>query len=184
MGDTKEPKPVQLFCGVIYAPRAPLVEIKSGLEKSYGQIDFESAVFDFDFTDYYSLEMGEGLKKIFYAFEKLIPPHEISDVKLKTNEMENRFRGSGEAGQAGGGRLVNLDPGYVTLAKMVLATTKDFYHRISLPNGIFAEVTLNYRKRTFSQNPWTYPDYTTPEYMGFFNELRARYKSKIESAPD
>jgi len=180
MGELKYPKPVQLFCGVIFTARAPLGEIKSTLEASFGPIEFESAVFSFDFTDYYKAEMGGELKKILYAFEKLIPPCDIVDVKLRTNEIESGYMAAVMGAGGGSGRLVNLDPGYVDLPKMVLASTKDFFHRIYLRDGIYAEVTLNYKKPSFTPFPWTYPDYKTAEYIGFFNELRARYKMKLE----
>jgi hypothetical protein len=178
MGDVKIPQRVQFFCGVIFAPDAPIVEIRRELEVEFGPIDFESPVFGFNFTDYYREEMGGELRKIFYAFEKLVLPDAIVEAKLKTNAMERRYASPEDAGE---GRIANLDPGYVTLAKMILATTKDFAHRIYLRDGIFAEITLTYKKNGFTDYPWTYPDYKTIEYISFFNELRARYKKKIES---
>jgi len=179
MGEIKEPKPVQLFCGVIFAPQAPLSGIKNALESAFGPVDFESAVFPFDFTDYYCGEMGAGLKRIFYAFDKLISPSAIVEAKIKTNEIESEYFDASQRGGEGG-RTVNLDPGYVGLPKMILATTKDFFHRIYLRDGIYAEVTLNYKKPGFAPYPWTYLDFRTPEYLGYFNELRTRYKKKIE----
>ncbi len=174
MGETKNTSPVQLFCGIIFAPQTPLEEIRAGLQASLGAIDFESSVFPFNFTDYYKPEMGGGLKRIFFAFDRLVPPDDIVYIKNKTNELEKQYIRHGARG-----RTVNLDPGYITLAKMVLATTKDYNHRIYLRDGIFAEITLNFKKPSFEPYPWTYPDYQTPEYIDFFNTLRERYKRKL-----
>ena len=178
MGEVRTPQRVQFFCGVIYAPQAPVAKIRSELESLFGPIEFESPVFNFDFTDYYREEMGSELEKIFFAFENLLLPDEIVEAKIKTNEIESRYALFDNIGE---GRIANLDPGYVTLAKMVLATTKDFAHRIYLRDGIFAEITLTFKKHGFTDFPWTYPDYKTNEYLSFFNELRARYKNKLEN---
>jgi len=174
MGEIKKTSPVQLFCGLIFAPRTPLEDIKSKLKNSFGAIDYESDVISFNFTDYYTPEMGDRLNRVFYAFENLIQPDEIAAIKIKTNEMEKLY-----LHEDAKGRRANIDPGYITLAKMVLATTKDYNHRIYLRDGVFAETTLNFRKPTFEPYPWTYPDYKTPEYIVFFNKLRELYKKKL-----
>jgi hypothetical protein len=177
MGATGNPRAVQMFCGIIFASAAPLGSVRSGLEAAFGPIDFESDIFDFNFTDYYEHEMGAGLRKVFFAFEELIPPDFIVDVKIGTNEIEKKH-----ATMAAGvsNRTVNLDPGYMTQAKMVLATTKDFFHRVYISRGIYAEVTLQYKKPSFEPLPWTYPDYKTPEYINFLNRLRKRYCEKLK----
>lgn len=175
MGEIGTPKPVQLFCGAIYNPAAPLDNVKADLEAGFGPADFVSPQFDFDKTSYYEEEMGAGLRKIFVAFEKLIPPEKIVDVKLATNGIEEKYHDG-----AGGGRLVNLDPGYLALAKMALATTKDNFHRLYLGRGIFAEVTLKFENGSFHPLPWTYPDYCSDGYIDYFNQLRDSYKQKLK----
>ncbi len=176
MGEVGRPEPVQLFCGVIFSRAAPVDDVKAGLEKEFGTIDFTSGVFDFNETDYYEKEMGPGLRKIFFSFETLISPGTIADIKLVTNRIEHEY----PRNEDGSGRLVNLDPGYLSLAKMTLATTKDNFHRIYLGKGIFAEVTLKFEKKKFRPLPWTYPDYRTEEYIEYFNELRSLYREKLK----
>jgi len=178
MGRTSSPEKVQLFCGAIYSPQADMERAKADLEAAFGPIFFSSEVFDFNFTEYYFGEMGAGLKKIFFAFENLIEQDFISEAKLTANEIEERHsKLSGDG--ASHLRTVNLDPGYLSSAKVVLPTTKDNCHRIYLKDGIYAEITLSYTKPAFKPLSWTYPDYATPEYISFFNELRARYRNKL-----
>ncbi len=110
--------------------------------------------------------MGPGLQRQFISFKKPISPLELVRIKLWCNAVEQRRFSSG------GKRCVNIDPGYLTLSKLVLATTKDHQHRLYLGKGIFAEVTLRFRDKTFMKWEWTYPDYCTPEYIAIFNHIR------------
>ncbi|NOZ23041.1 MAG: DUF4416 family protein [Planctomycetes bacterium] len=172
MAKACEPKPVKCFCGML-AGDVSLFDVAAGrLAEQYGEIDAESETFDFDFTDYYKEEMGPGLKKKFVSFRDLIDPIDLVEIKLATNDLESEI-----AGQAGGSvaRPINLDPGYLTLSKLVLATAKDYSHRLYLGRGIYAEVTLRYQGGRFVDWPWTYPDYKTPEYQAFFKRLRGIY---------
>ncbi len=175
MGSIRCPEKVLLFCGVIYAPEIDIGEVRADLADAFGPVMSQSDVFAFDMTDYYEGEMGAGLLKIFFAFEENISPEEIVDVKLRTNGMEQKYYGAGETY-----RRVNLDPGYVALSKMVLATTKDYRHRIYIGRGIFAEVTLNFVKKTFTELPWTYPDFRTQGYIDYFNGLRETYARSVK----
>ncbi|HOO55866.1 MAG TPA: DUF4416 family protein [bacterium] len=179
MGIVKNPDRVQLFCGVINTPDTNIDEVGAVLAEEFGEIDMRSDVLDFDFTDFYEGEMGAGLKRVFFAFEKLIDPSEITSIKLKTNELELKFA---EIVDDKVMRKVNLDPGYLTPAKMLLATTKDYFHRVYIGDGIYAEVTLVYRRPSFAPFEWTYPDYKTEEYIDFFNKLRIRYRNKLRFA--
>lgn len=143
------------------------------LTKRFGKIDFESAVLDFGHTKYYREEMGEGLKRRFISFSRLIRPSRLAAIKLLTNKIEQKMC----AGRPG--RVINIDPGCLGLAKLVLATTKDHSHRIYLSKGIYAEVTLFYRDKSFRPCEWTYPDYRTQEYADIFNEIRAIYAKQL-----
>jgi hypothetical protein len=137
----------------------------------FGNIDAVSEVVTFDQTDYYQEEMGPHLLRKFVAFDRLINPKDLVTAKLFTNELEERM--SEQEGSER--RVVNLDPGYVSLAKLVLASTKDYSHRIYMGDGIFAEVTLHYANKRFNAWPWTYPDYKTEAYRLFFESLRKKY---------
>ncbi|MDD5692711.1 MAG: DUF4416 family protein [Candidatus Omnitrophica bacterium] len=168
MGKTRKYNPVKLVIGFIYKDEAVFVKAENKLKKRFGAIDLCSPALDFNYTDYYETEMGRGLKRRFVSFRRLIRPEELYRVKLYTNRLECRFLSAGC-------RPINIDPGYVDMAKLVLASTKDYAHRIYLRKGILAEVTLSYRENSFSPNDWTYPDYRSPEYIAIFNQIRKLY---------
>jgi hypothetical protein len=159
---------VKLITGLIYKDEAIFVKTKNKLERRFGKIDFESRQIDFNYTDYYEAEMGKDLKRRFISFVKLIPIHDLYRIKLFTNRLESKL-------SVAKNRTINIDPGYIDSAKLVLASTKDYAHRIYLRKGIFAEITLSYRHNSFSRNEWTYPDYCTKEYIDIFNQIRKLY---------
>ena len=139
------------------------------LEDSFGPVDFRSPLLPFTHTDYYSREMGEGLLRKFISFAQLIDPGDLAQVKRFTNRLEEELA-------EGGARRINLDPGYISPGKLVLATTKDREHRIYLGDGIYAEVTLRWRRQKgFEPWEWTYPDYRTAEYGRLLGEIRELY---------
>ena len=121
--------------------------------------------------------MGPNLLRKFLAFERLIDPGELASAKVFTNRLEEKSAGGGSDGR----RAVNLDPGYITLAKIVLASTKDYSHRLYLADGIFAEVTMHYAGGRFNAWPWTYPDYQSEAYCEFFESLRNRYRDSLKA---
>jgi hypothetical protein len=159
---------VKLAIGFIYKDEAFFIKSRDKLKRKFGKIDFQSEPIDFNYTAYYEKEMGVGLKRRFVSFSKLIPIQDLYRIKLYTNRLEAKFLNSGA-------RRVNIDPGYVDLAKLVLASTKDYAHRIYLRKGIFAEITLSYRSNSFVPNAWTYPDYCSQEYIDIFNNIRKLY---------
>ncbi|MCG2712844.1 MAG: DUF4416 family protein [Candidatus Omnitrophica bacterium] len=172
MGISIKHEKVKLIIGLI-AGEGLFDKVKKKLSSKFGKIDFESKILDFTYTDYYNREMGADLKRQFLSFKRLIPPEMIADIKNHTNALESNFFSSNNK------RTVNIDPGYLSLSKLVLATTKDHQHRIYLDKGIYAEVTLRYRKKTFCAWEWTYPDYCSKEYIAIFNHLRKElYKAK------
>lgn len=150
------------------------------LSQKFGLIDFESPILSFQHTHYYESEMGSDLKRKFISFQGLIDSAEIADIKLFTNQLERDFLRPDTHD-----RRINLDPGYLTLSKLVLVSTKDHQHRIYLGKGIYAEVTLRYRKgKGFEPWEWTYPDYRTREYLEIFNWLRGTYQRELKSQKD
>ena len=173
VGDVRQVEYVKMFCGIIAVDEGTLAVAKRELGERIGEMDFESDVIPFDFTDYYRDEMGEGLLRLFVSFEELIEPGRIVEMKLLTNEIERSTSSSAD----GAGRRMNLDPGYVTPAKVVLATTKDFSHRIYLRDGIYAEVTMNFRKDGFKYFDWTYPDFRSGRYNEFLKMAREKLMS-------
>ncbi|MCM8762925.1 MAG: DUF4416 family protein [Candidatus Omnitrophica bacterium] len=149
---------------------------KKQLIRYFGNIDYESMPRPFNFTDYYGKELGAGLNRYFISFEKLLSPKDLAKIKIITNKLEKKFSVDSR-------RKINIDPGYLNLSKLVLATTKDYKHRIYLDKGIYAEVTLYYQARTFKSWPWTYPDYKTKDYIDIFNEIRQIYQKQLKCLP-
>ena len=172
MGRITKPKKVKLICGLIYAPAINLARVFKILTQTFSPLDFESEAIPFNFTNYYQKEMGKNLRRKFVTFRDLIEPDKLKRAKSLTNQIEAKFLSRG-------GRTINLDPGYVDTARLVLATTKDYSHRIYLGGGIFAEVTLDYRNGAFMPREWTYPDYETGEYIKIFNQIREIYAQQI-----
>jgi hypothetical protein len=174
MGEVREPQPVKVFVGILTAQPSALTELRGSLERQLGPADCESQLLDFAYTDYYEPEMGPGLKRKFWGFGRLAAPDALMDLKLFTNRMEQTLAINGR-------RTVNIDPGYLTPARVVLASTKDFGHRLYLGKGIYGEVTLMYQKKGFRSLPWTYPDYGSEPYDQFFRELRQVYMTQLAS---
>lgn len=170
MGEAKKHPPVKLVVGMISGRTTLFDTAQRELVAQFGPLDYESDFMAWGFTDYYSKELGESLLRKFVAFERLIEPERLAEIKLFTNQLEAKF-------SEGRARRINLDPGYLDSAKLVLATTKNCDHRIYIGKGIFAEVTLHFRGKSFQAWEWTYPDYATPEYISIFNKIRALYSS-------
>ncbi|MBI4481737.1 MAG: DUF4416 family protein [Acidobacteria bacterium] len=165
-----EPETVKLFVAILTGQPELLPRTREELEVLFGPVDLASEVLAFDQTRYYETEMGSGLKRQFLGFQRLFPPGDLARAKTLTNWLEEDW-----ARGTSGGRPVNLDPGYVEPSKVVLASTKNFYHRVYLKDGIYAEVTLRFRKGSFQHFPWTYPDYRGEAYQRFLLLLRKRY---------
>lgn len=173
MGQVKIPVDVKLFIAVTFSDLELYKRIKFMLEENFGPVEIVSAIFDFDYTQYYYKEMGGDLKKQILGFVNLIAPETLPDIKIKTNSIEDQFK-------IDGNRTINIDPGYLSAANVILATTKNFDHRIYLGKGIFGDVHLRYRGNKFFFNDWTYPDYRGKLAIEFLVRLRRIYMKKFE----
>jgi len=173
MGIIRDVHPVKLVTGFIFKEESVLAKAESALKRAFGDTDYQSPHLAFDLTDYYAAEFGTGLKRKFISFRKLIPAGKLADIKALSNRIEKRLSPEKR-------RLINIDPGYLDMAKLVLASTKDYRHRIYLEKGIFAEITLSYRKKSFAPWEWTYPDYASAAYIKVFNQIRELYASQIQ----
>ncbi len=168
-------KPVKLICGVLFSGSADMRRVDSDLEGVLGRIDGKSPIFDFEFTEYYTDEMGSGLKKLFYSFERLVMPDSLADIKHSSIAIEFEYSKDSR-------RTVNLDPGYLEESKLVLASTKNFSHRIYLRDNIWAEVTLSYANDNFTTHAWTYPDYASDLAFEFFRGVRKVYAGQLKGS--
>ena len=168
MGMITRPSHVKLFAGFFARDASLFPAVKKRLVRAFGPIDYETAVMDFAHTAYYEREFGTGLRRAFVSFARPARLEGVFRAKIVTNRIEQAFARNGA-------RTVNIDPGYLTLSKMALLTTKDYTHRLHLSKGIYAEVTLHFREGTFTAWPWTYPDYRTPAYIAIFNHIRSMH---------
>jgi hypothetical protein len=178
MGDVTLHPPVLLVVVAFSRYDAALSWARQRVEEVYGPVALASEPMDFVETEYYEPTMGRGLRKTFWATENLVDPATLADVKLETGRWEIEYAaGSGHDEP----RPLNLDPGYLTLGKFVLASTKDHAHRIYLRDGIYAEVTLHYHRRRWSPRDWTFPDYHRNDYHTFLDRCREYYKRRLAS---
>jgi hypothetical protein len=206
MGTAHEPVPVKMVASLLSGDPGLLDEAESALSRIYGVVDFQSALLPFDHTDYYTPEFGPGLQRRIVAFERLIDPADLPAIKHQTNELERALvpgklrainidpadlpaikHQTNELERAlvpGKLRAINIDPGYISLGKLVLASTKDHAHRLYLGQGVYAEVTLTYQRGRFRPWPWTYPDYGSEDYCAIFDELRRRYRGQLRERGD
>lgn len=169
MGDIHEPAPVLLLVAVSSRYDAALEWARGHIEQRHGSLALASEAFDFTETDYYTATMGDALKKQFVTCQQLIDPGQLAAIKRATNDWEAEYAAIGGHPES---RPLNLDPGYITPAKLVLASTKDHAHRMYLGDGIYAEVTLAFRGKQWQPLDWTYPDYRRADFHAFFSRCR------------
>ncbi len=171
MAIPRPPEKALFFSGILAAEPSLLPLAREVLERVFGPAFMASDVFPFLHTEYYKDELGTNPVRQFLAWPDLYPTEKIADAKLLTNAMEIDL-----ARQIGSNlsRPINLDPGYLTLAKLVLASAKNHAHRIHLRDGIYAEITLQYRHGHFHALPWTFPDFADNRYHAYFLGLREK----------
>ena len=175
MGTLRSSHTVKLFASSLVSDRRLLPEIEKRLVQAFGSIDHRSVMLPFDGTDYYSDEMGKTIDRMFFSFENLIEAGELPDAKRHAQALEQEYRDAST-----GGHRVNIDPGYLEQVKVVLASTKNFYHRIYLGQGVFGETTMHYRGKCYQFFPWTYPDYKSKDYLDFFLKVRGLYRLQLK----
>lgn len=178
MADVQPHRPVLLILAAFSRYDEALDWARETAENAWGKVALTSSRFEHRETSYYESTMGTDLKKIFFAFDSLFDPAELAMRKVTSNAWEIDYQ---RLGRHPDPRPLNLDPGYLTEAKLILATTKDRDHRIYLERGIYAENTLYYHHRAWRARPWTYPDYLRPDYHQFFVECRNWYRQKLAS---
>jgi hypothetical protein len=174
MGKIKTPELVTPIASVFTSDEKLFEPVKETLSKRLGSCIYESSVLPFNHTDYYTAEMGSDLKRSIFAFNELIVPSKLPALKLWSNSLEQDWA-------VGSKRQVNIDVGYISLGKLVLASTKDHSHRLYLGEGIYGEVTLRFVGGQFQPWPWTYPDYASLQYRKIFAEIRRLHREKLRT---
>jgi Domain of unknown function (DUF4416) len=173
MSDSQPPEAVKLIASLFSGDSRLFSEAIEALSARYGRADFISIPAPFAYTDYYEKEFGGSLIRRFVAFERLIRPESLPDVKVWTNALEKRLSAEGR-------RRVNIDPGYLAMAHLILATGKGYAHRPYLREGIYADLTLVYRDKSLHSLPWTYPDYAGEEVIGMLTRIREKYVLQLK----
>lgn len=169
MSQPREPHPAKLVIRFLFSDFGVQLQALNALVLDFGPMDFLSMPGAFPYTTYYDAEMGKGIRRQTASFLNLVAPGSLPDIKLQTNKIETRFLHNGK-------RQVNIDPGLLSPERFVLATGKNFTHRIYLRDGIYADLTLIYRKGAYRPLPWTYPDYREPEFLHYLEILRKKLR--------
>lgn len=181
MGKIFLPKPAKLIISMFTSDKCLFGLYKEELIKRFGEVDLESNVQPFDFTAYYEKEFGEHLMQKLFSFSVLIRQDELAEIKIITNGLENNHIDKNvKTDITQHKRKINLDPGYITLNKYILASTKDGPSRIYLNQGIYAEIMLRFINKSFVSCEYTYPNYQTYEYINFLTSVRQKYKLQLK----
>ncbi len=168
MSIPKKPLPAKLLLGFFMQEKVIFNEILTIIKEKLGSIDIISPWFDFDYTDYYEKEMGDNLFRRIIVFKDLIEQEELAKIKNITNLIEKSYEHDGN-------RKINIDPGYMLPSRFILATGKDFSHRIYIGENIYADLTLIFKNGDFHTLEWTYPDYAARDMRDFLLKVRGKY---------
>jgi hypothetical protein len=167
------PKPAKLIIGLFMKEKSLFEPLAKELADKFGSVDMVSSWFPFDYTAYYEPEMGAPLFRRLLVFKRFIEQTDLSSIKNTTNALEMKFSENGE-------RTVNIDPGYMLPERFVLATGKNYTHRIYIGRGIYADLTLIYQKGGFQKLPWTYPDYADKKMLAYLERVRSKYLEDLK----
>ena len=178
MWKLKEPEPAKLIVGVLASNYQCLHTAAETLTSKLGNADFTSEVWPFDKTDYYKDQTGPRILRQFLSIERLIDPGKLAKIKLQTNKLEERLA---KALGIPLPRQVNLDPGIIEPSKLVLATTKDYSHRIYIGRKMYAELTLSFHKGRWRFFEYTFPDYQQQCYFDFFDKVREQLVHQLKT---
>ena len=174
MSTPATPLPARTFLSVLGVRwDAFWADLRPRLEELLGPVDYESGPIPFTQTSYYDRELGSPISRRILSSSRLLAMDDLPGVKLATNSLEEEWRRSGR-------RLFNLDPGYVTQERLVLATGKNFTHRVYLSGGIWADLTLIFQGGDWQDLPWTFPDYATPEIKAHLTLIRDMYRAGLK----
>jgi len=178
MWKLNDPKPVKLIIGILAANHNCLHTAAELLNDKFGKVDLSSEVWPFNQTDYYKEQTGPRILRQFVSIKRLIEPGLLAKIKLRTNKLEQKLVKKLALPLT---RPVNLDPGIIEPSKLILATTKNYSHRIYIGRKMYAEVTLIFDKGCWRPQAYTYPDYKQQCYFDFFDKVRTRLLEQLKS---
>ena len=173
MSKLKEPLPAKLIVSLLYKDSAIAQECWKTLDEIWGPFDFLSEIRPFHYTTYYQKEMGGPLIRRWASFQPLVPQEALMAIKHRVQTLEGQWSQQEK-------RQINIDPGLLSAERLVLATGKNYSHRIYLGRGVFADLALLFYQGGYHPLPWTYPDYQEPEALWMFNKVRDRYLRDLE----
>ena len=176
MSTPQTPEPAKAVVGLLMNERPLLPPAADILSRTLGDIDLASGWLPFDYTTYYRAEMGRPLYRRLLAFRNLVAQDALADIKIASNAVEAMFMRDGR-------RRLNIDPGYLLRERFVLASGKNFSHRISIGRGIYADLTLVYSHGRYRALAWTYPDYADDPVRTFLELVRKKYVLDLKGVP-
>ena len=169
VSQTVEPAPVLRLCSCLTAEPELLTTVESELVRAYGEVALRSPAFPFDTSDYYREEMGEGLERHWLCFQEPFGAEQLPEFRLTTGRIEAKLA-------ADGNRRVNLDPGYLDLGKLVLASLKEAPDKIYMGRGVWAHTCLQFRWGEFTAPDHSFPDFQDGRFNTFMLKARNLYK--------
>lgn len=171
------PLPAKLVISVLSADLPAVWDaVTAALEARFGRAEIAYPAMAFDHTAYYNDELGSPIVRRLLVFADLLPQEALGPAKLFANAVEDRFA------RPDGRRRVNLDPGLLTCERFVLATGKNYTHRIYLGQGIFGDLTLVFQAGSWQTLPWTFPDYAAPDMLARLSDVRSRYRRDLRES--
>ncbi|MCU0236867.1 MAG: DUF4416 family protein [Acidobacteria bacterium] len=175
MSKCSEFRAVKYFCGLLFKHEAAAESAIARLQELIAPVDGSSALIPFTLSAYYREEMGEPIFRRFVSFRGLLDPQRLPEYKLAAMQLEEQLA-------VGGRRTVNVDPGYLSDANVIIATAKNQFHRVPLRDGIYAHMEYTLKDGRINLLPWTYPDFKTGAYVDFFTHLLEAYRRERKEA--
>ena len=184
MGTPTPYQPHKLFVAALFGAERTYESVLRLITRDFGSVDAALPPQPFDFSTYYDGEMGAGLRRTLFSIEALVDPSALASLKQTANRIEHATTdtpGSARVDTPDGRprRTVNLDPGLLSLSRVILATTKASAHRIPLRDGLYAEITLLYRRGRYTAMEWTYPDYRSEAFLDWLGAVRRTYHEQL-----
>jgi hypothetical protein len=175
MSQAVEPAPVLRMCSCLTGDRGLLPAVERKLVHAFGEVALKSPAFPFDGSDYYREELGDPIERFWYCFAALCGAELLPDVRRTTGRIEASFAADGK-------RRVNLDPGYLDLGKLVLASLKQAPDKIYMGRGVWAHTCLRYRFGELTAPDHSFADFRDGRFNGFMLEARKLYKTLLRNA--